>query len=93
MVPLYKAQFSKVIKVFHGSVNNLKNYSIEDLIKANLKDKNACYLMIIGKSNSIVKSVNILNQIVGLALSSNSEDVGNEELVAFGEIDSGYIVD
>ncbi|CAG8523583.1 1810_t:CDS:10, partial [Dentiscutata erythropus] len=51
---LYKAHFSKVIKVFHGSVDNLNSYSIEDLIKGNLKDKNARHLMIIGKSNSIV---------------------------------------
>ena len=41
MNELYKAQFSKVIKAFHGSVDNLNNYSIEELIKANLKNKNA----------------------------------------------------
>ncbi|RIB17907.1 hypothetical protein C2G38_2186125 [Gigaspora rosea] len=55
---LYKAQFSKVIKAFHSSVDN---YSIKKLIKANLKDKNACHLMIVGKSNSVVKSVDILD--------------------------------
>ncbi|CAG8853585.1 35230_t:CDS:1, partial [Gigaspora margarita] len=49
-----------IIKAFYGSVDNLNNYLIKDLIKANLKDKNAYYLMIIGKSNSIVKSMNIL---------------------------------
>ncbi|CAG8734351.1 8642_t:CDS:2 [Gigaspora rosea] len=32
------------------------------------------------------------NQIVGLALSSNSEDVGNGGSVTFGGIDSGYII-
>ncbi|CAG8511896.1 28926_t:CDS:10, partial [Gigaspora margarita] len=54
MDELYKTHFSKVIKAFHGFVDNFNNYSIEHLIKANLKDKNACYLMIIGKSNSII---------------------------------------
>ena len=32
MNELYKAQFSKVIKAFHGSVDNLNNYSIKELI-------------------------------------------------------------
>ncbi|RIB09080.1 hypothetical protein C2G38_2209856 [Gigaspora rosea] len=57
MDELYKAQFSKIIKAFYGSVDNLNNYSIEELIKANLKNKNAYLLMIIEKSNSIVKSL------------------------------------
>ncbi|RIB07794.1 hypothetical protein C2G38_2213348 [Gigaspora rosea] len=35
----------------------------------------------------------IQNQIVGLALSSSSEDVGNRGSVAFGGIDSEYIVE
>ncbi|CAG8826227.1 43045_t:CDS:1, partial [Gigaspora margarita] len=52
MDELYKAQFSKVIK----ALDNLNNYSIKVLIKANLKDKNARQLIIIGKSNSIIKS-------------------------------------
>ncbi|CAG8851667.1 27675_t:CDS:1, partial [Gigaspora margarita] len=53
MDELYKAQFGKIIKAFYGSVDNLNNYSIEELIKANLKDKNTHHLMIIEKSNSI----------------------------------------
>ncbi|CAG8477692.1 8259_t:CDS:10, partial [Cetraspora pellucida] len=54
MDELYKIHFSKVIKAFHGPIDSFKNYSIEDLIKANLKDKNSRHLMIIGKSDSIV---------------------------------------
>ncbi|CAG8764624.1 11189_t:CDS:1, partial [Gigaspora margarita] len=42
-------------------LDNLNNYLIKDLIKANLKNKNTYHLMIIGKSNSIVKSVDILD--------------------------------
>ncbi|CAG8490067.1 2405_t:CDS:10 [Cetraspora pellucida] len=51
---LYETHFKKVITAFNCSVDGLNNYSIEDLIKANLKDKNARHLMIIGKSSSIV---------------------------------------
>ncbi|CAG8475156.1 3381_t:CDS:10, partial [Racocetra persica] len=54
MDELYETHFRKVIKAFHGSIDSFKNYSIEDLIKANLKDKNSRHLMIIGKSDSIV---------------------------------------
>ncbi|CAG8527830.1 33218_t:CDS:10, partial [Gigaspora margarita] len=54
MDELYRVHFNKVMTEFDGSIDYLKNYSIEDLIKSNLKDKNARHLMIIGKSNSIV---------------------------------------
>ncbi|KAF0556640.1 e3 ubiquitin-protein ligase [Gigaspora margarita] len=54
MDELYKVHFNKVMTEFDGSIDYLRNYSIEDLIKSNLQDKNARHLMIIGKSNSII---------------------------------------
>ncbi|CAG8573444.1 16784_t:CDS:2, partial [Dentiscutata heterogama] len=51
---LYRVHFDKVMTEFHVSIDNFKSYSVEDLIKANINDKNARHLMIIGKSNSIV---------------------------------------
>ncbi|KAF0541183.1 e3 ubiquitin-protein ligase [Gigaspora margarita] len=88
MDELYKTHFSKVIKAFHGSVDNFNNYSIEYLIKANLKDKNACHLMIIGKSNSII---NILTyklkqwnkELVDKDSKSNDENFDLEPIVIY----------
>ncbi|CAG8487332.1 35591_t:CDS:10 [Gigaspora margarita] len=51
MNDLYRVHFDKVMTEFHGPIDDL---TIDDLIKANLKDKNARHLMIIGKSDSIV---------------------------------------
>ncbi|CAG8631484.1 21109_t:CDS:10, partial [Gigaspora margarita] len=89
MDELYKTRFSKVIKAFHGSVDNFNNYSIEHLIKANLKDKNARHLMIIGKSNSII---NILTyklkqwnkELVDKDSKSNDATFDLEPIVIYG---------
>ncbi|RIB21686.1 hypothetical protein C2G38_2175948 [Gigaspora rosea] len=51
MNELYRVHFDKVMTEFHGPIDDL---TIDDLIKANLKDQNARHLMIIGKSDSIV---------------------------------------
>ncbi|CAG8853571.1 33389_t:CDS:2, partial [Gigaspora margarita] len=50
----YLTHFRDVIDTFHGGLffnktTNLKQISVEELIKANLKDKDARHLMIIGK--------------------------------------------
>ncbi|KAF0525877.1 e3 ubiquitin-protein ligase [Gigaspora margarita] len=51
---LCQVHFNDVITKFHGRTNHFKKFSVEELIKANLEDKNARHLMIIGKSDSIV---------------------------------------
>ncbi|KAF0538645.1 e3 ubiquitin-protein ligase [Gigaspora margarita] len=87
---LYKIHFNEVIKEFQGSIDNFKNYSIDDLIKANLMDKNSRHLMVIGKSDSIV---NILtyklkqwNKMLGLSDSKFNDDakMDLEPVVIYG---------
>lgn len=52
---LCQEYFNDVINAFHGRpLNSYMKYPVEDLIRANLEDKNARHLMVIGKSNSIV---------------------------------------
>ncbi|CAG8688928.1 7269_t:CDS:2, partial [Acaulospora morrowiae] len=51
---LCEKHFGSVIKAFHGKTMKFKNFSAEELIKANLEDNGARHLMIIGKSDSIV---------------------------------------
>ncbi|KAF0517032.1 e3 ubiquitin-protein ligase [Gigaspora margarita] len=47
--------FNDFLNEFHNHpIKNRIKYSVEDLIKANLEDKNARHLMIIGKRNSIL---------------------------------------
>ncbi|CAG8760815.1 5403_t:CDS:2, partial [Racocetra fulgida] len=54
MDKLYDEHFVNVLKAFNATNQNQIQFSAEDLIKANLKDKNARHLMLIGKSDSIV---------------------------------------
>ncbi|CAG8753271.1 5755_t:CDS:2, partial [Acaulospora morrowiae] len=49
-----KKHFSSVITAFHGTKKKFRDFSVEELIKANLEDNGARHLMIIGKSDSIV---------------------------------------
>ncbi|CAG8475879.1 285_t:CDS:10, partial [Dentiscutata heterogama] len=51
---LYDEHFVNVLKAFDAIDHHHIQFSAEDLIKANLKDKNARHLMLIGKSDSIV---------------------------------------
>ncbi|CAG8589706.1 30140_t:CDS:10, partial [Racocetra persica] len=55
MDDLCQRHFNDVINAFHGRpINKYMKFSVEDLIRANLEDKSARHLMVIGKSNSIV---------------------------------------
>ncbi|CAG8574733.1 752_t:CDS:10, partial [Racocetra persica] len=54
MDKLYDEHFVNVLKAFNATNHHQIQFSAEDLIKANLKDKNARHLMLIGKSDSIV---------------------------------------
>ncbi|CAG8493234.1 1592_t:CDS:10 [Gigaspora margarita] len=55
MDDLCQRYFNEIINAFHGRpINKPIKYSVENLIRANLEDKNARHLMVIGKSNSII---------------------------------------
>ncbi|CAG8601494.1 25186_t:CDS:2, partial [Gigaspora rosea] len=55
---LCQVHFNDVKRKFHGCTSNhFKNFSVEELIKVNIEDRNSHHLIIIGKSDS---TVNIL---------------------------------
>ncbi|KAF0485179.1 e3 ubiquitin-protein ligase [Gigaspora margarita] len=71
---LYDEHFVDVLKAFDAIEHNHIQFSAEDLIKANLKDKNARHLMLIGKSDSIVNILTYKLRYWNKELSEKKDD-------------------